>query len=270
MATRTGPPIKKMSTVKAAYNLMVYGNSGIGKTPWSATEPDSLVLAVDPGTISAARAGSQADVWEIPTWEEFEEAQKWVRAGGYSRYKIIIVDGLTMLRERCLRFILDREHKRNAARDLFIPAQPDHQAVQNMIKFAVEKFCDLPVHMVFTALPMHVESRSGDEVVVPLIHGQKGDLSHYICGLMDAYGYMERTENKNGRSVSRIHWAPYNEYTGKDRFGVLAPCTDNVDLPEILDRIEGSGSPEASTRTRSTRRARTATRRPARTTRRTA
>jgi hypothetical protein len=143
-----------MSTVKAAYNLMVYGNSGIGKTPWSATEPDSLVLAIDPGTISAARAGSKADVWEIPTWEEFEEAQKWVRAGGYSRYRLIVVDGLTMLRERCLRFILDREHKRNSARDLFIPAQPDHQAVQNMIKFTVEKFCDLPVHMVFTALPM--------------------------------------------------------------------------------------------------------------------
>lgn len=270
MATRTGPPIHKMSTIKEAYNLGVYGNSGVGKTPWAATEPDSLVLAVDPGTISAARAGSKADVWEIPTWQEFEEAQKWVRAGGYSRYKLIVTDGLTMLRERCMRFVLDLEHQRNSSRSLFTPSPGDHQTVQNMIKFAVEKFCDLPVHTVFTALPMHVESRSGDEVVVPLIHGQKGDLSHYIVGLWDAFGYMERTENDKGKSVARIHWAPYNEYTGKDRFGVLAPYTDNVDLPEILERIEGSGSPEASTRTRSTRRTRTGTRRPARTTRRTA
>ena len=270
MATRTGPPIKKMSSVKPAYNLMVYGNSGVGKTVLAGSHADSLVLAIDHGTISAARAGSEADVWEIPTWEEFEEAQKWVRAGGYSRYTWIVVDGLTMLRERCMRFVLDREHQRSKARDLFIPAPADHQGVQNMIKFAVEKFCDLPVNMLFTALPMHVESRSGDEVIVPLIHGQKGDLSHYLAGLMDAFGYMEETENSKGRSVRRIHWGPYNEYTGKDRFGVLAPYTDNATLPQIHELISESGSPEASTRTRPVRKTRTGARRPVRTTRRTA
>lgn len=269
MATRTGPPIKKMSTVKEAYNLMVYGNSGVGKTVFGGSFPNSLVLAVDPGTISAARAGSKADVWEIPTWEEFEEAQKWIRAGGYSRYDWIVTDGLTMLRERCMRFVLDREHQRNAARDLFVPAQPDHQGVQNMIKFAVEKFCDLPVNMLFTALPMHVESRSGDEVIVPLVHGQKGDLSHYLTGLMDAFGYMEATENSKGKPVRRIHWGPYNEYTGKDRFGVLAPYTDGLTLPQIHNRITESGSPETRT-ARSPRTTRTGARRPVNRARRTA
>lgn len=263
MATR--PPIKKMSTVKEAYNILVYGNSGVGKTVFAASHPNSLVLAIDPGTISAARAGSRADVWEIPTWQEFEEAQKWVRAGGYSQYEWIVVDGLTMLRERCMRFVLDREHGRNAARDLFVPAIADHQGTQNMIKFAMEKFCDLPVHMLFTALPMHVESRSGDEVIVPLIHGQKGDLSHYLVGLTDAFGYMEVAENDNGKEVRRIHWGPYNEYTGKDRFGVLAPYTDNLTLPQIHKRITESGSPEVPAR-----KTRTGTRRTASTTRRTA
>ena len=46
MATRTGPPIKKMSAVKPAYNLMVYGNSGVGKTVFAGSYPNSLVLAV--------------------------------------------------------------------------------------------------------------------------------------------------------------------------------------------------------------------------------
>lgn len=269
MAKNSEPPIIEMSEYKESVNLLVYGNSGVGKTPWAATVPGSLIVAADNGTISAARAGSKAKVWPIKDWSDFEEAQKWLRAGGAGQFPLVVLDGLTMLREKCMRFVLDREHERNGARDLFIPAQPDHQAVQNMIKYTVEKFCDLPVHTVFTALPMHVESRSGDEVVVPLVHGQKGDLSHYVAGLMDAYGYMERTENDKGRSVARIHWAPYNEYTGKDRFGVLAPYTDNVDLPEILERIEGSGSPEARATARS-RSTRTAARRPAARRRRTA
>lgn len=264
MATK--PPIKKMSAVKEAYNMLVYGNSGVGKTVFAGSHPHSLVLAVDPGTISAARAGSKADVWEIPTWQEFEEAQKWIRAGGYSQYEWIVTDGLTMLRERCMRFVLDREHARSAARDLFVPAPADHQGVQNMIKFAVEKFCDLPVNMLFTALPMHVESRSGDEVIVPLIHGQKGDLSHYLVGLMDAFGYMEVTENDRGREVRRTHWGPYNEYTGKDRFGVLAPYTDGLTLPKIEAMISESGSPEVPT----TRTTRTGTRRAGARARRTA
>lgn len=285
MVTRTRGPatsrIVKAATLhdKQHINIGVYGDSGVGKTVFAGSHPKSLILAADTGAISAARMNSKADVWPCPDWEEFEEAQKWVRAGGYSRYDWIIPDGLTMLRERNMRWVLDKEHKRNPGRDLFIPAQPDHQATQNMMKYTVQVFCDLPVNVLFTALPMPIETKEGEDRVLMAVHGQKGDTAHYIQGLLDAVGYMHVTRKRlkgddedepTGRVVRRIQWTPWGPYTAKDRFGVLAPYTDDATLPEIERMIKESGSPESRASARPVRNARTAARRTARTTRRSA
>lgn len=265
------PPIEDFSAEKEDLNLGVYADSGVGKTVFAASHPSSLLLAVDRGTIAAARQSfsGKGKMWRITDWEEFERAQKWIRAAvsqGKFPWEWLITDSLTMLRERCMRFRLESERARNPQRSEFVPAPDDHQHVQNIMKRTVETFCDLPVNVLFTALPMVVESRDGEEKVVPMVHGQKGDTSHYIAGLLDAYGYMEVTRKRmkgddpdepSGREVRRIHWGPYNEYTGKDRFDVLGPYTDDATLPEIESMIR-SGKTATATRRRTTRTRRTA------------
>jgi hypothetical protein len=279
MVTRSDAPlIEDMSEEKEHYNILVYADSGVGKTVLAGSHPKALILAADTGTISAARQGSKAKVIRVGDWPKFEQATRWIRAGGYSKYEWIVLDSLSMLREKCMRYTLESEHARNAARDEFIPAQPDHQKVQNVMKRTVEIYADLPVNVLFTALPMHIETRDGESRVMPMIHGQNGDTAHYIAGLMDSVGYMEVTRRRRkgddedeptGSEVRRIHWQPYNEFVGKDRFGVLAPYTDNLTLPQIEAMISasGPGSPEAR---ESARPARTATRRPGTARRRTA
>ncbi len=278
MATRTRrapaayvPPIEDFDAEKEHINLGVYADSGVGKTVFAASHPRGLLLAVDKGTISAARQANSGagKLWRIPDWDEFERAQKWIRAGGFKQFDWIELDSITMLREKCLRFRLETEHERNKQRSQFVPAIDDHQLVQNTMKRVVENFCDLPVNFLLTALPMVIESRDGEEKVVPMVHGQKGDTSHYIAGLLDAYGYMEVARRRvkgddpdepTGRAVRRIHWGPYNEYTGKDRFDCLGPYTDDVTLPEIENLIQASagGSKTATvTRRRTTRTRRT-------------
>lgn len=279
MVTRTraqaGPKIESLTSDKEFINLFVYADSGVGKTVLAGSHPRNLILAADRGTISAARQGSKAKVIQLKDWEEFEEAAKWVRAGGYANYDWITIDSATMLRERCMRHTLERENAKSAARDLYIPAQPDHQKVQNIMKRIAEDFVDLKVNTLFTGLTMRITNDDGETRVLPMIHGQNGDTAHYIAGLFDSLGYMELARRRRkgddpdeptGSEVRRIHWQPYGEYVGKDRFGVLAPYTDDITLLEIQKRIEGSGSPEASTKARP---ARTATRRTATTRRRT-
>lgn len=260
------PPIENLKDIDESINLLVYGDSGVGKTVWGATAVNGLILAIDKGTISAARAGSTSKRWKIDTWEEFEQAYRWLRDGGIKDYDWLIVDGLTMLWEKCMRFTLDQSKKDNPRRDDYIPAPDNHQKVQLMMKDYVGKLVDLPIDTAFTALPMNVETQDGDEIVIPQVHGQKGNTSHYICGLMSAFGHMsvKTLKSKTGteREVRRITWSPTGAYTGKDRYGVLKPYTDNITLPEIKKLIVESGSPEARAErpTRSSR-TRTATRR---------
>lgn len=266
MTTRTrrpvgDPPIIDIADAKEYYNVFVYSDPGVGKTVFAGSHPGALVLAVDKGTISAARQGSKAKMWVINDWSDFEAAQKWIRAGGYKKFEWIVLDSFTMLREKLMKTVLEDEHARNSARDEYIPAQPDHQKVQNVMKRVAERFCDLPVHFLATGLPMVIESRDGEEKVYPMIHGQKGETSIYIAGLFDSLGYMEMAETDEGKRVRRIHWEPYDEYTGKDRFDVLAPYTDNLSLAGLQKRIEAPVTPRRTAAP--TRRRRATTRRSA-------
>ena len=236
------PKISSMDDVVARGNFLVFGDPGVGKTPFAATSPSGLVIAADKGLISAKLAGSKAQKAVIQNWEQFESITRMLRAEDGAGYDWITIDGLTMLQEICMRAMLDRAHADNAKQDEDIPSQAVHQKVQNIMKRLVNVYCDLPVNVMFTALPWNIETEEGEERVIPLIHGQKGAVSNYITGLMDAVGYMQRKENKAGVEVPRITWKPHGAYYGKDRFGVLKPFTDNLTLPEIADRINSAVS----------------------------
>ena len=234
------PKIESMSAVEARGNFLVFGDPGVGKTPFGASSPNGLVIAIDKGLISAKLAGSKAQQATINTWEEFESLTKWLRVGHASEFDWITLDGLTMAQEKCMRFFLDEGHAKSAAQDDMVPSQAIHQKVQNTMKHMVGVYCDLPVNVMFTALPWNIETEDGEERVIPLIHGQKGATSNYVTGLMDAVGYAQRTENKAGREVFRITWKPHGAYIGKDRFGTLKPFTDNPSLPELADRMNSA------------------------------
>ena len=59
-------------------NILIHGDSGSGKTTFAGSGRDNgkndLILAIENGTVSAARSGSQANVLQINTWEELNQA----------------------------------------------------------------------------------------------------------------------------------------------------------------------------------------------------
>jgi hypothetical protein len=157
------PAIEEMSTVKPHGNFLVYGDSGVGKTVLGGTARNGLIIAIDKGIISAARQGSTSKLVRISDWSEFEAITKYLRAGGYKNYDWIIVDGLTMLQERLLRFVMDEQRRENSKIDLWVPSQAGHQKQQNIIRHMMNIYCDLPVNILFTALPMNIETSMSPE-----------------------------------------------------------------------------------------------------------
>jgi len=271
------PKIQKLADLDESLNLLVYGDSGVGKTVFAGTADDGLIIASDKGTMSASRAGSKASTVAVNSLEDFEEITKWLKAGGHEKYRWLVVDGLTMLQEIIMVSIVEKAVSENSSRDAYIPAIQDYQKGHLILKRKVEMLCNMPVDVLFTALPMNLETPDGDEIVVPQVKGSKGEVSHYISGLMTCFGRMTVKEIKSRtsdrtREVRRITWKPDGPYTGKDRSGVLAPHTDDLKLGEIRDMISSSATTTRRA-TGSARRAgttRTATRRPAPSKRRTA
>jgi hypothetical protein len=242
VAKRKAPPIISLTEYDESINFMVYSDSGIGKTTLMGTAPQSLFLGVEAGIISAKRAGSTADLWPINTWADLEEAQRYLRDGGWKKYRWVLLDSLTDMQELLWRHILDKVVKDNRSRDPDLPAIQDHLKMQLMFRRFVKLFCDLPCNVAFSALPMNIETAEGEERVMPLITGLKGALSHYTVGKMSCAAHMKIVRTKSGATRRRLVWEQDGAYIGKDRYGCLAPYTDDLTIPQIEERIESSGT----------------------------
>jgi hypothetical protein len=256
MATKP-PQLVTMQDFDDHTNIMIYSDSGVGKTVWC--KDVDLIIAAEDGTVSAKRAGSTADVWRCTEWADIEAAYYYLEKE-QPDYKVIALDSSTMVQRLAFKWYMEKTEKENPHRDQDLPGQQEHQKTQNIIKRFHELFCKLPYTTIFTAQTMVTENMQGDERIVPYVHGQKGDLSRYICGLMSAVGYMEIKELSKRDSdekveVRRIHWQPYmsGTYFGKDRYDALGKYTDNKTLPQILQMINASGAegsrPRRTTRT---------------------
>lgn len=262
------PPIIKMSEYQEIKNVLLYGDTGIGKTVF--TGGCGLILATEQGLVSAKRHGSKADLWMIESWQgtpndrhpqnNVREAYKWLANGGFQKYRDkgqwVGLDGITEMQEMAkLHLVAEAFDVDPATQSEFVLEWQGNLELQARTKAMVKNFCKIPVNMLFTALPMVTEDKSGNDKLMPLIDGKKGAISQYCCAQMGAVGYMRMLHRKvDGKSkeIRRIDWK-YRKTEdmavfGKNRFG-LPPYTDDLDLAHVVNLMESEPAPTGTRRT---------------------
>lgn len=240
------PPIISMSEYEEVKNLLVFGDSGIGKTILSASAPKTLVLGVEQGLVSAKRQGSTADMWLIESWggsptdkhpeNNLRAAYRWLSKGGYRRYEWLDVDGITEMQEMAKMQLLADGIELDPNASEYVLEWQSNLALQQMTKIMVKNFCKMPINTIFTALPMDMDDAEGENKVMPFVDGKKGAISQYVCGQMGAVGYMKQIAVRQGKEKvhkRRIYWEYRKPYFGKNRFGLPA-YTDDLSLPQLI------------------------------------
>lgn len=244
----------QMQELAETKNILIYGDSGVGKTVLAGSAEKVGIISVEKGTISAKMHGSTATVWPIKKWEDLEEAYNYLHDNPDHGFDWIIVDSLTEMQQKALRAILDNAVGENASRDLDIPALQDYQKWQNMFKRFVIAFCDLPVNVMFTALSLQATDEEGEPFLTPDIAGKGYQISQYICGQMSAYGYMKlvRGAKKDAKGQPilkangkpevelrrRIIWEDNGVVRAKSRYPALKPYTDDPTLGELAELMD--------------------------------
>ena len=238
-------------------NIMVFGDSGIGKTVWCGSGQKVLFIAPeDSGTLSAKRHGSTADKWPVKSWNDLLEAYEYcyeqIELGDFP-YEVIAVDSLTEMQYMAMQHVLKQVVEENPNRDPDVPAIQDWQRYYIIFEKMVRAFNDLDVNVVYTALARKVEDAEGEDFYVPDIQGKEYMLSLKIASLMTSYGHMrlellpekDNEGNETGRKVRtrRIYWEDTGTSRGKDRTRTLAPYTDNLSLKAVYAKIDGYTPP---------------------------
>lgn len=243
-----------MSDLDEILNVLVYGDSGIGKTVFSGGA--GLIIATEKGVMSAKRQGSRAKIWPVKTFDDVRNAYAWLKDkcdDGECPFDWIALDSLTELQQLMLRDILDTVVANNSERDLDIPALQDHQKWQNMFKRFVKLFNDLEVNCLYTATPLMAEDEEGNTFKLPDFSGKNYGIASWVCAQMTAVGYMKKIRLKSPDSTEkkpvytearRIIWQKTPEIFAKDRSDALGRFTTDKSLSEISAMMKVLPMPE--------------------------
>lgn len=248
------PEIIDLMDYTESINWLLYGHSGSGKTVIAGKLPGQvLILANEQGTISAKRQGSKAKVWLIRRWEDLVEAYEYL-ANNDHPFDWVVIDTVTEMQYKCIRWIMRLVVATNPQRDPHIPAQGDHFKWQLAMKQMMTDFNELPVNVLWTAQEMVREDPEGEDIILPLIEGKDYQIAAWACAQMDVVAHLalKPVKKRVGGKVEKsfIRRMTCNESPpifAKDRFNVLGRVVDNPDIAELVQRIKDTetGRPPA-------------------------
>lgn len=269
------PQIIDPQDYKEHLNLMIFGSTGCGKTILGAQAPKVLILAVEPGVVSAVKwirknTPNRKDfkIWEINQLKDLIEAYEYLRDSldeGECPFEWVMIDTATKVQYRLWREIMTVLVEKHPHRDEDVPDRGEHFKMQLKMKRLVSDFNELPINVIWTAQPMNADLEGEDEErVIPLIEGKDGAISAAITADMDVVMYMRRMKVKSkgassGRLIRRLY-TQHHIYWCKDRFDVLPLTIDDPNLnTDIIEPIRNAETKEKPTPVRK----RAAARRPA-------
>lgn len=216
-------------------NLLIYADSGVGKTVFAGSDEGVLFIAPeDNGTLSAKRYGSDAKKWKINSWLDIVAAYEWLCEQDPIPFNWIVLDSLTEMQDMCMRQILDEAVEINPGRDPDVPQLQDWQPYFERFKRLVKGFNSLPCNVLYTALQQDEENEDGEKVVLPMLQGKGTQYAKKVASWMTSFGHMRVQRKKKGTDEEGnpvyeeyriIQWKASKTVMAKDRTRCLEPRT---------------------------------------------
>jgi hypothetical protein len=234
--------IVDLDSFKESHNIMLFGDTGSGKTAQIATLPGKVLILASESTImlvvkkQVERMGLDWDkekkrfkIWRIKSWQDLEDAYIWLR-DNQTAFDWVVIDSATSVQTRAMRAAMEAAVKRNPEkRDIDLPDRGEHQKMQNAMKRMIVDFNELDCNVLWFAQAMRREDQDGNEIVVPFIMGKDYEVSSFACAQMTAFGYYlkKKAKGSKGRTDRVLIWESFADpesdinYWSKDRYDVF-------------------------------------------------
>lgn len=229
--------------------ILVYGRNGSQKTRFAATGPKTLIIDVDEQGTKSARKFKGGMVYPAKRWQEIVWAYWYLKASDHS-YETVAIDTITAMQNVCMKQVLRESVDRDPNKDPKTASQRDWGKLAQLMKEQLLNFRNLPMHVVFVAQERVVDDPDSEttERVPDLSPGSRATATACV----DIIGRMYQREvrgTKNKKEVSiwepRMLVGPHEEFTTKDRTGVLGRIMRNPSIPKIIELSELGGSNHA-------------------------
>jgi len=228
-------------------NMLVYGDSGVGKTRFASSAPKILMIDVNDKGQDSVRRDLNPDFIQIEYWREVNDIYWFLQEGDHS-YESVGIDTVSNLQNICMDFVLGDEAARDASRDPDMPSRQAWGKVGKLMRTQIINFRNLPLNTIFVAQLRAKQTGDDEDDESEIIYGPEvsPSIEKTLKAAVGTIGYLTKREvvirNKKTKTARkeirrRLLLGDSERYISKDRNGVFPEHIDAPDLAEMLTLI---------------------------------
>jgi len=214
------------ASVTHGVKVLIYSESGVGKTVLCSTAPRPLILSAEAGLLSLKKF--KIPVIEIKTVDDLTEAHKFVTGSAYAKdFDTICIDSISEIAEVVLA---------NAKPQVKDPRQAYGEMIEKMA-MVIRAFRDLVGKHVYMSAKLE-PTKDGDGIIKcgPSMPGNK--LGPQLPYFFDEVFALRIGKLQEGKLFRYLQTQPDLQYIAKERSGELA-MMEPPDLTAVFRKIQG-------------------------------
>lgn len=203
--------------------LLIYGESGVGKTVFASSWPNPVFLDIDKGMASVQR---EVHRFEINSWEDLSNATMFLATEPHP-FQTVILDSLNELQYLSMRNVISTFTTVRRSYES-LPSISDYGKMLDDFDKVVRYTKALKLNVVFIAqvAPREFET----DPVQPQFIGKS--TARNLSRMMDVIGYLDKKDSTEGAKIRYMVFDAVN-YVTKDRSGKLPQQIENPTYDQL-------------------------------------
>lgn len=230
-------------THETQLNLLIYGDSGAGKTHLAGSADEIpefrkvLHLDIEGGSMTLRRKFPRVETVRINSWNQLVKIEEDLFQNDCYDFGTVIIDNLTEAQELCKRQVMAEAVEKVGDKREIEPEAPEKRhwgILAERFMVLVRNYRDLPCNFIGTAWAMEVNDNHSKKKWRPQV---QGSAKQALPGAFSIVGYLHTELTRDGESVRQFSTRETKDWIAKERDTDLPPDLGNVTMADIMDYI---------------------------------